>query len=567
MSARLSVVVPVHDVGPWIGEQLDCILRQPDVLEVIVIDDHSDDGTAEVVRRAAERDDRLRLHSAVTPGGAAARNLGIDLAAGAFLAFADGDDLVPDGAYRRLLEALERSDAPMAIGRHLKFSSGATWEPMSPWYDVSRQDTVDLDGLPELLANRACWNRVFRTAFLRGAGIRFPEVPRSNDIVPMVRAMDAADSIAMVPEVVYLYRDRPGTSSMTARAAGIDGTLSYLAQEEEVAAVLTHRSLPVRQEHARVVLDADGWVHLRQFLLAEHSATDIMRLMAAVRTLLAVIPTNGRDNVASERRLLWALLAVGEGDAAVRFVRAAHTAGGAAGAAAEHLDAWSDALEAVDRTPDATAFPLDRGRLVNDGPWTLLANRAEHTDVRELDAVLSRLATLTSDVDARSEVLRGVAAAVRRRDAELLQRVSSVRRLAPLVVDEAHPDERGLTLAGPIPDRLPPGISLTVALTGGEGDPTLHAVHTDAGRWTTRINEEDLGSGRHRTVLRVDVGGVSLDLPVVTARMPLPPVSGRVHLQPLADRADGWRFLVDRRAADGPIARRVFRAVRGRLRR
>ncbi|ROP63993.1 glycosyltransferase family A protein [Curtobacterium sp. PhB115] len=574
MSVRLSVVMPVHDVAPWIEEQLDCVLRQDVDLELIVIDDRSSDETFAIVERIASGDPRVRLHRSRVAGGGAARNQGIDLAQGEYVVFADGDDLVPDGSYRALVDAADRGDAVIALGRHLKFSSGSTWEPMSSWYDVLEESVTDLETMPRLLANRACWNRVFRTEFVRAAGVRFPDVPRSNDIVPMVRAVLAADRIAVVPEVVYLYRERPGTSSMTARASGVDGVMSYFDQELEVASLLADTAPSVRAAHAEVVLAADGYVHLKRFLRGQPDAHDLDRVVRAVRDLLAALPTTDRATIRAERRALWFAVANGEGGLAVRLASALHDARDHHEATPTLLRAWADAVRSVGALGGSAVFSLDRASLVNDGPLVLLANRAEHTDVTVLRSAVADLGPEVQGIDGHSELLHAVAEAVRANDPLALQLVSAVRHLAPLVVDEAHPDTDGVSLTGPLVATVPDGASLEMVLTAvgtAEGPATAGAevvfgLEHEAPRWSLRIANGDLATGRHRAAVRIAFRGLRLEFPVVTARMPLPPVMEGVQLQPLADRADGWRFLVDRRAGGVPLARRLLRAARARLR-
>ncbi|PYY59535.1 hypothetical protein DEJ17_07280 [Curtobacterium sp. MCSS17_011] len=574
MSAQLSVVMPVHDVAPWIEEQLDCVLRQDVDLEVIVIDDRSSDETFAIAERIASGDPRVRLHRSRAAGGGAARNQGIDLARGEYVVFADGDDLVPDGSYRALVDAAERNDAVIALGRHLKFSSGSTWEPMSTWYDVLVESVTDLQAMPRLLANRACWNRVFRTDFLRASGVRFPDVPRSNDIVPMVSAFLAADRIAMVPEVVYLYRERPGASSMTARASGVDGVMSYLDQEIEVASLLADAAPEVRQTHAEVVLDADGYVHLERFLRGQPDAHDLDRVIGAVHDLLAIVPTTGRAALRAERRALWFAVANGAADLAVRLASALHDAREDREVPPALLSAWADVIRLVGVLGGSAVFTLDRASLVNDGPFVLLANRAEHTESPVLGSAVTELGRVTAGIDGHSELLRAVAGAVHVQDPLALRLVSAVRHLAPLVVDEARPDTGGVTLGGPVVGTVPDSVSLEMVLTatatatgpGAAGAEVVLRLDHDRSRWSLRIGNEDVATGRHRVAVRIAFRGLRLDFPVVTARMPLPPVPDGVQLQPLADRADGWRFLVDHRAGSAPLARRLLRAARARLR-
>jgi glycosyltransferase involved in cell wall biosynthesis len=104
--ADVSVVVPTHDRRRLLGQTLRSILWQRGVdFEVIVVDDGSSDGTAELV--AGLGDARVRLLRHDTPKGvAAARNRGIAEAAGGWLAFCDDDDLwAPDKLARQLQAA------------------------------------------------------------------------------------------------------------------------------------------------------------------------------------------------------------------------------------------------------------------------------------------------------------------------------------------------------------------------------------------------------------------------------------------------------------------------------
>lgn len=565
MTVQLSVVMPVHDVAPWIGEQLECVLRQDVDLEVIVIDDRSSDDTFALVERVALHDERVRLHRSGSAGGGAARNQGLDLAQGEYVVFADGDDLVPDGAYRCLVEAAASSNAAIAVGRHLKFSSGATWEPMASWYDVHTASTTDLESMPKLLANRACWNRVFRTDFLRAEGIRFPDVARSNDIVPMVRAFVGADRIAVVPAVVYLYRERPGTSSMTARASSVDGVISYFAQETEVALLLADAAPDVRRAHAEVVLGADGYVHLDRFFRGQPTEEELDLVTSAVRRLLGVIPEVDREGLRAERRTLWFLVANGTADVAVRLASAMHEGQGHHGVPLPLVHAWAAAIRSADALGRQAEFALDREKLVNDGPLVLLANRAEHTDVSVLEAAVTDLSALITDVGGRSEVLRAVAEAVRALDPIGVGLVSGARHLAPLVVDRARPGVGSLTLSGPLGTEVPEGASLELTVTGAGGVETRLGLDHEGDRWWLGVEDDDVQRGRNRTTFRIAFRGRHLELPVVTARMPLPPVPADVQLQPLADRADGWRFLIDRRAPSPSVARRLLRAARAAL--
>lgn len=94
LSDRIGVLLPTHNVARFIGRTLYSILGQTHRnLEVIVIDNDSQDGTPEIVAAIAEQDSRVRLYREPRRGVAAARNLAASRTDAPFLAPCDHDDL------------------------------------------------------------------------------------------------------------------------------------------------------------------------------------------------------------------------------------------------------------------------------------------------------------------------------------------------------------------------------------------------------------------------------------------------------------------------------------------
>ncbi|MCY7287883.1 MAG: glycosyltransferase, partial [Cryobacterium sp.] len=310
----LSVVMPTHNVDTWVGECLHSILAQNFAdLEVIVVDDHSSDQTVALVQRIAARDSRVILISADSFGGANARNLGAAAAGGDYLVFADGDDIVPQGAYRAMVTSLEQSGSDMVIGDFLKFSPIRTWRPSASWpaYRTEAQG-LDLANATSLIRGRACWNKMLRRSFWQAEGILFPEVARSNDIVPMVTALTTARGIDVVHDVVYLYRERAGGSSMTSRAGTTGSVLSYFSQEVECGRLVqAQNDEALLAQYASLILQADGWVHLERFLAAV-DVTDpqgVAELCSRVAELTVMMPAANFNRANLMRQVIFALVA------------------------------------------------------------------------------------------------------------------------------------------------------------------------------------------------------------------------------------------------------------------
>jgi glycosyltransferase involved in cell wall biosynthesis len=326
---ELSVVVPTHDVGLWVGELLSSILEDqstpvdPVDLEVIVVDDASTDETFEIAEAYAARDPRLTVVRSPGKGGGQARNHGVSLARGRFLAFADGDDLVPRGAYAAMLRKTRETGSDMVVGRFFKLFSDRVWWPVRAWPAFDEERTlVGLADAPSALRNRACWNRVFRRDFWDAAQVSFPDASRSNDIEPMVHALTRA-RFDIVTETVYVYRDRPGPGSMTAKSHSPAGIISYLEQELRCARRIVALGDPkVRAEYASLIFDADGWMAivraLRGMSVIDQVALEPAR--ALIAELVGLFDDGVVDDLERDKRWGWRLVGSGQWATAARLI-------------------------------------------------------------------------------------------------------------------------------------------------------------------------------------------------------------------------------------------------------
>lgn len=98
-SVTVSVVIPVYNTAEYISQTIACMLNQTlDDLEVICIDDGSNDGTLEILLEEAEKDPRISVFTQENSGQSASRNVGMTAARGKYLYFIDSDDLLDEQA-------------------------------------------------------------------------------------------------------------------------------------------------------------------------------------------------------------------------------------------------------------------------------------------------------------------------------------------------------------------------------------------------------------------------------------------------------------------------------------
>ena len=91
----LSVIIPVYKVEQYLCRCIDSVLAQTYTdLEIILVDDGSPDGSGAICDEYAAKDSRIKVIHQKNAGVSAARNAGMDLASGEYLAFIDSDDFI-----------------------------------------------------------------------------------------------------------------------------------------------------------------------------------------------------------------------------------------------------------------------------------------------------------------------------------------------------------------------------------------------------------------------------------------------------------------------------------------
>jgi glycosyltransferase involved in cell wall biosynthesis len=124
----VSVIIPVYNYDRYLAEAIESVVRQTyQHLDVIVVDDGSTDQSGEVARSFAGRGVRYchQVHAGIGP----ARNKGVELAQGDFLAFLDADDRWLLEKTERQIRAFESDPAlEMVFGQAVQLQNGPEWE-------------------------------------------------------------------------------------------------------------------------------------------------------------------------------------------------------------------------------------------------------------------------------------------------------------------------------------------------------------------------------------------------------------------------------------------------------
>ena len=216
----ISVILPVYNGAQTLEGMVRSVMGQTwKALELILVDDGSEDGTAEICRRLAAEDDRIRVFCREHRGVSAARNFGLSRATGVYIAFVDADDLLPPEYLQMLQDAATGADAAVCDvaamdGQH------QTGRWACPEGMLSRREALRILLERRQISTGPC-GKLFRRELLRD--LEFPPMRAYEDILFVAKAFGRAERISVTNRTEYRYLSNPaGTMASFARKPTAD---------------------------------------------------------------------------------------------------------------------------------------------------------------------------------------------------------------------------------------------------------------------------------------------------------------------------------------------------------
>jgi CDP-glycerol glycerophosphotransferase len=274
---RISVVVAFFNNEDDLGDCLDSIAAQthPD-LDVIMVDDGSSDHSPEIARAKAAADPRFTLLQPEHGGPGGARNRGVERARGEYLAFVDGDDVLPANAYELLLHALERSGSDFVSGAVDRVGpKGITPSALHSLALKGRQTGTHVTRMPRLLYDVSVWNKLFRRSFWDQHQLSYPEGVVWEDLRLMTKAHVLARAVDVIPDIVYYWRERAqGGLSITQSRTSVANLRDRMTAMNDIDQfIAAHSTAKLLRAHQRKALKNDLWLYVQDL----HKVTDAYR--------------------------------------------------------------------------------------------------------------------------------------------------------------------------------------------------------------------------------------------------------------------------------------------------
>lgn len=242
----VSICIPAYNSEKFILQTLNSLLNQSyKNIEVIVVDDGSNDGTVSIINSI--KDVRLRLLSQTNRGASAARNHAYKLSSGNYIKFMDADDVLSNNCIEEQVHALVNKDDVVASAKWGRFFkndlSDFQFCPERVWRNMPGIDWV-IDSLLEHGSNMTQPGIfLIPRTLIEKTGLWNEELSLIDDFDFMTRILTTCDEVVFCEEATLYYRGGL-TQSLSMQKSKKDLSSAFKAQMSGVGAILIKKDTP-----------------------------------------------------------------------------------------------------------------------------------------------------------------------------------------------------------------------------------------------------------------------------------------------------------------------------------
>lgn len=245
---KYSIILPVYNGAQYVAQAVESVLRQkqPD-WELLIIDDGSSDATAEICGNFAAGDSRIRYIFQENAGVSAARNHGVETAAGEYLLFLDADDWLTEDCLETFDKLLAQHPADLVVANYYICAGEDTQKARpinTPKLHYGPEDSGKLISAALRIGQwhdevwyglfRPVWGKCFRREVIEENGIRFKKgLKIGEDAVFLLACLAARINVLLADEYLYCYRENPGSVLHTRRWTDSSQGELYVSSAEE----------------------------------------------------------------------------------------------------------------------------------------------------------------------------------------------------------------------------------------------------------------------------------------------------------------------------------------------
>ncbi len=202
MKKLVSIIVPVHNSSKYLASCIDSILNQTyKNIEIIVIENGSTDNSLEILK---SYESQIKLEILENPGLSKARNKGIELSNGDYIAFVDSDDYIEKNMLETLVNDIEKNNSDLSICNITEKHENTNKVINRNVYpnNIITQNEI-ITNLEKF--NFAVWNKLYKKEIITKNNITFPNDLKYEDIVFSIAYLSKCNKISKINECLYNY--------------------------------------------------------------------------------------------------------------------------------------------------------------------------------------------------------------------------------------------------------------------------------------------------------------------------------------------------------------------------
>lgn len=212
---KISIIVPVFNVENYLEKCIESILKQSfKAFELILVDDGSIDKCGEICDLYQKKDNRIKVIHKKNGGLSSARNAGIEIAKGDYLAFVDSDDYIHIDMYSILYEAITKNNSQISLCKFRKVYESEN--NISDNYDnkIIYNNFNNIEALNNLYKENAAeftvsWNKLYDKRLF--SKLKFENGKIHEDEFLAHKILFKANKVTYIPICLYYYLQRQGS--------------------------------------------------------------------------------------------------------------------------------------------------------------------------------------------------------------------------------------------------------------------------------------------------------------------------------------------------------------------
>lgn len=210
---KVSVILPVYNVGKYLRQSLDSLINQTlKDIEIICVDDGSTDDSYEILEEYKEKDNRIKVIHKENKGTGAARNDGLRLATGECIGFVDPDDWVKPNMFERLYKEIKEKNLDIAMCMPDGYDEkNAVNTPFPYFVDANFEHIIDdrvfnWRDLSPFQYPMCVWNKLYTKKLFDENNIDFAQGLDFEDHKVIFGTLLTAERMFFIREKLYVYR-------------------------------------------------------------------------------------------------------------------------------------------------------------------------------------------------------------------------------------------------------------------------------------------------------------------------------------------------------------------------